>query len=131
MADWDDVVRYFSTDAVAHLATIGKDGGPRSVPVWVDVRGTELLFFTEEGSVKDRNLARDPRLALSVTAPGNPLSLATVRGEVAERLTGEAAMAVVDVVSRAYTGEDYPQREGFVAFVVRPTSWWANDFTEA
>jgi len=146
VAEWSDVARYLTTDALAHLATLGKDGGPRSVPVWVGIHdglpdspggstddltgGQGLAFFTEEGSVKDRNLARDPRLALSVTAPGNPLSMATVRGEVVTRLTGEAAMAVVDRISHAYTGGPYEIRSGFVAFLVRPTSWWANDYSE-
>ncbi|TNM69639.1 TIGR03618 family F420-dependent PPOX class oxidoreductase [Streptomyces sp. NP160] len=130
MADWDEVVRYFTTDAVVHLATVGKDGGPRSVPVWVDADGEQLVFFTEEGSVKDRNLARDPRLAVSVTAPGNPLSFATVRGEVVERLTGGEAMVLVDSVSTTYTGGPYEVRTGFVAFRVRPTSWSAHDFSE-
>lgn len=130
MAEWDDVARFFATDALVHLATLGKDGGPRSVPIWADARGDELVFFTEEGSVKDRNLTRDPRLAVSVTAPGNPLSMATVRGEVVERLTGEEAMALVDAVSTTYTGGPYDVRSGFVAFRVRPTSWWSNDFSQ-
>jgi PPOX class probable F420-dependent enzyme len=140
VTEWSAVARYLSTDALAHLATLGKDGGPRSVPVWVDLHdglpdaastgGQGLAFFTEEGSVKDRNLARDPRLALSVTAPGNPLSMATVRGEVVDRLTGGAAMEAVDRISRAYTGGPYDVRSGFVAFLVRPTSWWANDYAE-
>lgn len=141
MTEWSDVARYLSTDALAHLATLGKDGGPRSVPVWVDVHdhlpggsgptgGQGLAFFTEAGSVKDRNLARDPRLAISVTAPGNPLSMATVRGEVVARLTGDEAMTVVDRISHAYTGGPYEVRGEWVAFVARPTSWWANDYQE-
>lgn len=138
MADWNDVTRYFTTDQVAHLATLGKDGGPRSVPVWVGLHdgvaggpdGQGLAFFTEAGAVKDRNLTRDPRLAVSVTAPGNPLSMATVRGEVVDRLQGEPAMAVVDRISLLHTGQPYPERSGFVAFLVRPTSWWANDYAE-
>lgn len=143
MAEWSDVARYLSTDAVVHLATLGKDGGPRSVPVWVDVHdslpdggdggptgGQGLAFFTEAGSVKDRNLSRDPRLALSVTAPGNPLSMATVRGEVVARLTGDEATTVVDRISRAYTGGPYEVDGEWVVFLVRPTSWWATDYQE-
>ncbi|RCK71230.1 PPOX class F420-dependent oxidoreductase [Desertihabitans brevis] len=131
MTDWSEAAGYFTTDAVAHLATIGKDGGPRTVPLWVDRHGeSDLVIFTEEGSVKDRNIARDPRVALSVTVPGNPLSHASVRGEVVERLEGERGLEVVDQISKAYTGEPYPMREGLVAFVIRPTSWVAHDYSE-
>jgi len=129
MTDWTEVAPKFAGTAVAHLATVGKDGGPRSVPVWIDVEGeSDLAFFTEAGSLKDRNIARDPRVALSVTDPSNPLDMATVRGEVIARVEGEDAMAITDRIARKYTGDPYEIRSGLVAFVVRPTSWWGRDY---
>jgi PPOX class probable F420-dependent enzyme len=130
MTPWSDIARTFSTTAVVHLATVGSDGGPRSVPLWVDLQGeSDLVFFTEAGSLKDRNIARDPRVALSLTAPDNPFDMATVRGEVVKRIEGDAALETVDRISRKYSGEPYPVRTGLVALIVRPTSWWARDYS--
>lgn len=130
MSSWSDAARLLATTAVAHLATLGADGGPRSVPLWIDLEGeSDLVFFTEVGSVKDRNIARDPRVALSITEPGNPLHMATVRGEVVERVEGDAALVIVDRIARKYTGEPYELRRGLAALVVRPTSWWARDYS--
>jgi PPOX class probable F420-dependent enzyme len=131
MISWSDVAPLFTTTAVAHLATVGTDGGPRSVPLWIDVEGeSDLVFFTVAGSLKDRNIARDPRVAISITEPGKPLHMATVRGDVVERLEGDAALPTVDRIARKYTGEPYELREGLAVMVVRPTSWWALDYSD-
>jgi PPOX class probable F420-dependent enzyme len=125
--EWAEVRGYFEGDAVAHVATLMPDGAPHSVPVWVGVDGDRLVFFMEAGSWKDRNLSADPRVAFSVTAPGNPLDMAFVRGRAVERLEGEAAMVHVDRLARKYTGSDYGLREGMVAYLVEPEVAWARD----
>ncbi len=129
MAPWSDVAEHLRSTAVAHVATLDEDGAPHVAPVWVDVEGESILFFTVEGSRKDRNVQRDARVALSITAPDNDYSMASVRGEVVERLVGEAAQEIVDRLSRLYTGSDYDQRSGFAAFVVRPQRWSAVDYS--
>lgn len=129
MSDWNDVRPYFDRPVVAHIATLLPDGAPHSVPVWVGVEGEELAVFMEEGSRKDRNLQRDPRIALSVTDPEEPLSMAEVRGRVARRLTGEAAQELVDRIALKYTGEPYDIRSGMAAFLIRPERFRARDYT--
>ena len=56
----------FTKKAFAQLATVGPDGAPQVTPVWVDFDGTHVRFNTAKGRVKVRNLARDPRVALSI-----------------------------------------------------------------
>lgn len=130
MTDWSDVSRYFTGSAVAHLATIEEDGGPHVVPVWVGRHGeSDLAFFTIERSRKDRNITRDPRVAISITDPANAYRMATVRGEVVDRVDGERGLAIIDRIARAYTGQPYAERTGHVAFVVRPTTSWARDYS--
>lgn len=130
MRDWSEVAERFTTTAVAHLATLQPDGSPRVVPVWIDVHGdTDLVFFAETSSVNARNVTRDPRVAISITRPDQSLDMAAVRGEVVERLDGPAAMTVIDRISRKYTGGAYTLRAGMAAFVVRPRSWTANDYS--
>ena len=129
MDDWADVARHFSGGAVAHLATLQQDGSPRVTPVWVDLEGRDVVFFAEKASLNARNVARDPRVALSMTAPAQPLDMASVRGKVIERIDGDRAMEVVDRLSRKYTGGGFSQRSGLVAFVMRPSAWSARDYS--
>ena len=93
-----------------HLATLMPDGTPQSSPVWVDVDGDEILVNTARGRVKDRNMMRDPRVALSVTATDNPYRAYMLRGHVSARTT-EGADAHIDGLSKKYLGLDrYPRR---------------------
>ena len=64
----------------AHLSTLMSDGSPQSVPVWVGREGDQVLICTGEGSLKARNAARDPRIALSVVDFHNPYEGASCAG---------------------------------------------------
>lgn len=129
MASWESTRPYFERAAVAHVATLMPDGSPHSVPVWVGVEGEELAIFMVTGSRKDANLQHDPRVAISVTRPDEPLDMATVRGVVSRRIEGDEAMAVIDRISEKYTGEPYELREGLTAYLIRPGRSWSNDYT--
>lgn len=93
-----------------HLATLMPDGTPQSSPVWVDVDGDEILVNTARGRLKDRNMMRDPRVALSVTAMDNPYRAWMLRGHVTGHTTA-GADAHIDRLSKKYLGlERYPRR---------------------
>lgn len=93
-----------------HLATLMPDGAPQSSPVWVDVDGDEILVNTARGRVKDRNMTRDPRVALSVTPIDNPYRAYMLRGHVTAQTT-DGADAHIDRLSKKYLGLDrYPRR---------------------
>lgn len=128
-ADWADVARYFETEAVAHLATVEPDGSPNSVPLWIARHGeSDLVFFSTEESRKERNIDRDARVAISITKPENSYHMATIRGEVVERVHGDRAQEIVDAIFRKYTGEPYSVRSGHTVFVVRPRVWVAREY---
>ncbi|MFS0734579.1 TIGR03618 family F420-dependent PPOX class oxidoreductase [Microbacterium sp. 1P10UB] len=129
MSSWETVRPYFARGALAHIATLLPDGAPHSVPVWVGVEGDRVAVFMVEDSRKDRNLQRDPRVALSTTRPDQPLDMATVRGRVVERITGEPAMEVVDRIARLYTGADYDVRSGMTVFLIEPERSWSQDYS--
>ncbi|QJU53359.1 TIGR03618 family F420-dependent PPOX class oxidoreductase [Herbiconiux sp. KACC 21604] len=120
MATWESTRPYFERAAVAHLATLLPDGAPHSVPVWVGVEGESLAVFMIADSRKDKNLQRDPRVAISVTNPENPLDMASVRGVATRRVVGAEAMEIVDRIAVAYTGEPYELRSGLAAYLIRP-----------
>ena len=93
-----------------HLSTLMADGSPQVSPVWVDVDGNEILINTAIDRVKDRNLQRDRRVALSVTATDNPYKAFMIRGHVTRRTT-EGADAHIDKLSMKYLNlERYPRR---------------------
>jgi PPOX class probable F420-dependent enzyme len=100
-----------------HVATVLPDGAPHTVPVWVGVEDGQVVFLTGPQSRKARNLARDPRVAISVTDRENPFWMAQVRGR-ARRLDGAAAWAIIDRMSHKYVGAPYPRTEERVIFVV-------------
>ena len=78
----EDVRALLEAPNFAHLATVQPDGSPHSVPVWVRLEGDRIAFFTQPGSRKAQNLARDPRVALSLTDLENPYLSAWARGQV-------------------------------------------------
>ena len=95
----------------AHVATVGSDGRPQVTPVWVDFDGTHVRINTARGRVKDRNLAANPRIALSVQDPDNPYRYVQIRGRVAE-MTEQGADAHIDSLAKKYLGQDrYPYRK--------------------
>jgi len=112
----------------AHVATLLPDGAPHSVPVWVGLEGNRIAFLTHPESRKARNLARDPRVAISVTDRDQPHTMAQVRGRVTERLEGDAAWTIIDRLSNKYLGQPYPERTDRVVFLVEPERAWAQAF---
>jgi PPOX class probable F420-dependent enzyme len=103
----------------AHVATVLPSGGPHSVPVWILREGDRVVFFTQPGTRKARNLARDPRVAISLVDLERPYRTAQLRGRVAETREGDEALETIDRLSEKYTGAPFPMRSGIV-FVVEP-----------
>ncbi|MBT9607058.1 TIGR03618 family F420-dependent PPOX class oxidoreductase [Microbacterium sp.] len=130
MTDWNAARPFFETTAIAHLSTLMRDGSPHSVPLWVDADGDRLVFFTEIDKLKDKNLRRDPRVAVSVTGADNPFAMAFVRGVATDRLDGDDAMPFVDRISRLYTGEPYSMRSGLAVWFVEPRRAWAHTYED-
>ncbi len=125
MAPTADLARYrdlFTKKSFAHLATVSADGAPQVTPVWCDLDGDVIRINTARGRVKDRNLRRNPRVALSVQDPDNPYRYVQVRGRVTE-MTEQGADAHIDALAKKYLGQDrYPYRQpGEVRVIVKIT----------
>lgn len=65
------VSRLFEKATFAHLTTITPKGKPHSTPVWIDYDDefNQLLVNTERGRRKERNVAKNPAVAVSMTDP--------------------------------------------------------------
>ena len=100
----------FSKKAFAHLSTLMPDGSPQVTPVWVDYQDGFVLVNSARGRQKDRNMRRDPRVAIAVLDPDNPYRYVQVRGRVVE-ITEVGADAHIDKLAFKYLGrEKYPNR---------------------
>jgi PPOX class probable F420-dependent enzyme len=54
------------------MATVRPDGRPHLVPIWFVVHEGKWYVCTAPGSVKARNLHRNPRVALALEDGSNP-----------------------------------------------------------
>ena len=115
-----DVARLVDDANFAHIATLLPDGSPHSVPVWIDREGGRIAILTGPRSRKARNLARDPRVAISITDHAQPYATVLIRGRVTEVLDGDAAWRVIDRISHKYTGKPYPLRSDRVVLLIEP-----------
>jgi PPOX class probable F420-dependent enzyme len=102
-----------------HLATLMADGSPQSVPVWAGRDGDRIVICTGEGSLKAKNTALDPRVAISIVDFRNPYSEVQIRGRVVERRP-DPDLKLMDPISMKYTGKPFPFRspEGRVALMI-------------
>ena len=66
----------------AHLATVRPDGTPQSSVMWFDWDGSRLRMTHKSTRQKIKNFAHEPRVALSIADPDDPLRFIEVRGVV-------------------------------------------------
>ena len=100
----------FEKRAFASLATLMPDNRPQVTPVWVDYDGSHVRVNSAKGRLKDKNMRRDKRVALSIQDPDNPYRYIAVRGKVVE-ITEQGADAHIDALAKKYLGKDrYPFR---------------------
>ena len=91
----------------AYLATSMADGSPQISPVWIEHDNDTLLVNTVPGRVKQKNVTRDPRVAISMVQEKNPYRHLFIRGRVIEQ-TKQGALNQIDRLARKYLGKDYP-----------------------
>jgi PPOX class probable F420-dependent enzyme len=113
----------FTKRAFGSLATLMPDGGPQVTPVWVDLDGDLVVINTAKGRQKDKNMRRDPRVAIAIIDPENPYRYIEIRGRVAE-IVEQGADAHIDKMAKKYLGVDkYPYRQASetrVMFKIKP-----------
>lgn len=100
----------FDKKVFANLATLMPDGTPQVTPVWLDFDGSHLVVNSAKGRQKDRNMRRNPAVALSISDPDNPYRYLEVRGRVVE-ITENGADEHIDKLAKKYLNLDtYPYR---------------------
>ena len=94
------------SDALAHLFTLDPDGSGQVSCVWVGVEDGEIAFASLGPRRKLDNIARDPRVVLSMEAPGlNAMGLRNylvVHGRA--RITEGGGPELLQRLARVYLG---------------------------
>ena len=112
----------------ATVATVNPDGGPQTSVVWILREGDTVAFSTTAGRRKARNLARDPRISVSVFDTGNPYHSVEIRGTA--ELVEDTGKSLPKALSRKYLGEDPPpEPDEVVRLIVRVTPDKVNIFS--
>jgi PPOX class probable F420-dependent enzyme len=94
------------------LATVMPDGSPQVSPVWIERLNGHVGINTATGRVKEKNMRRDPRVAISVANRENQYEKVDIRGRVVEMTEGDEAEQMIDRLAKKYMGEDtYPWRQ--------------------
>lgn len=93
------------------ITTLMPDGSPQLTQTWVTTDGEHVVINIVAGSQKERNLVRDPRVAVNVVDPDEVFRYYAVRGRVISMST-EGGAESIDQISHKYLGTPYPNFSG-------------------
>ena len=100
----------FERKNFAFLSSLMKDGSPQVTPTWVDIEDGYILINTAIGRIKEKNISRDPRVALAIVDQNNPYNMVSIRGTVIEQIRGDIAEEHINKLAKKYIDKDkYPR----------------------
>ena len=108
----DEFVDLFSDEkkAFGFVGTVMTDGTPQVTPVWIDYDGEYISFNTAKGRVKERNLRRNPSVAITLVDPENPYRHIQIRGKAS--FVEQGADDHINRLAKKYIGlDEYPNRQ--------------------
>ncbi|MCL1599921.1 MAG: PPOX class F420-dependent oxidoreductase [Actinomycetia bacterium] len=100
----DDIRSALDEKVFVHVATLNPDGSPQVSVVWMTRRRDTVLFSTAQGRVKPRNIANDPRVALSFSPPDDTSKNIVMQGRVTKIATDGTWL--IDELANKYLGHD-------------------------
>src|SRR4051794_39712862 len=104
----DAALAVLDGDGLAHLVTLEPDGAPQVSCVWVGIEDGEIVLASLGPRRKLDNIARDPRVSLSIEGTGtNPMGLKeylVVHGSA--RLTEGGGPELLQRLAHTYLGPD-------------------------
>ncbi|HEY7485103.1 MAG TPA: PPOX class F420-dependent oxidoreductase [Streptosporangiaceae bacterium] len=109
-AQWREFVSTGTRTGKAAL--VRADGGPHVTPIWFVLDGDGVVFTTPSGSVKERALRRDPRLAICVDDQEPPYSYVMIQGEVTLSDDPGELLKWATILGGRYMGADRAEEYG-------------------
>lgn len=107
----DDLIELLGKPSPCFVATLMADGSPQLTETWVTTDGANVVLNIVGGMQKEKNLRRDPRIAVNVADPDNVSRFYEVRGRVTS-MTSEGGKELIDELSQKYLGIPYPYFSG-------------------
>jgi PPOX class probable F420-dependent enzyme len=108
---------------LTHLTTINRDGSPQVTVVWIGSDGDDLLSGHMARYRKVRNVERDPRVALSFTAPRDPAAFLNPYAVLKATATVSegGAWDLLNRLTKVYMGPEveFPAPRGEGGFIIR------------
>jgi PPOX class probable F420-dependent enzyme len=107
-------VRAFLLEATrtGKFATVRPDGRPHVVPIWFLLDGDTIVFTTGEGSIKAKNMRRDPHVSLCVDDEHPLYSFATIEGTVTFSDSPQELTIWATRIASRYMGEHLAEQYG-------------------
>jgi len=102
----EEILALLRQPSTCYIATLMKDGSPQVTQTWVDTDGEHVIINSVQGYVKLKNIKRDPRVAVVISAPDNPTRYFQVRGRVI-KMTTDGGAEHIEKISQKYTGQPY------------------------
>jgi PPOX class probable F420-dependent enzyme len=104
----EDARRLLESDALAHLVTLNPDGSPQVTCIWVGLDADEIVSGHLGQRRKLQNVARDPRVALSIEGteiqPPGLKEYLVVHGRA--RVVDGGAAELLQRLAHVYLGPD-------------------------
>ena len=121
-----DDLKYLLADdtrAYAFLSTIMADGSPQVTPIWFNVEEGKIVINSAKGRTKDKNLRRNPKMAMVIMDLDKPLEYIQIRGEIID-ISEEGAREHISTMGQKYQGKNWdpPKDQIRVKYIVRPIS---------
>jgi PPOX class probable F420-dependent enzyme len=110
----------------AHLATVRPDGSPQSSVMWFAWDGERIRMTHTKTRQKFRNLADEPRVALSIADPDDGYRFLEVRGSVESIEDDDDQASFYQSLQKRY-GQSYPIADADVRVIltIRPEKFVA------
>ena len=100
--DWSEVAALLAPWRNYWVSTVTTDGAPHAAPVWAVVVDQVLWFYTDDDTVKARNLAADPRLVVHSESGDDVL---IVRGTATAMARPGAHPAIIAAFAAKYSAD--------------------------
>ena len=132
----DEREKYLSDVHVGVIAVERPGRAPLSVPIWYGYQpGSEVLLWTESGSLKHRLISKAGRFAITVQDEQPPYKYVTAEGDVTS--IGPATDAEVRQVAVRYLGDEAGNQftdenltPTSIVIRMRPVRWLSTDYSK-
>jgi len=115
------------------LATVREDGHPHLAPIWYVWNEGKIIFGTGDGSVKAKNMRRNPKVSICVDDESPPYAFVIIQGTAKLYDNHKDLLKWNTIFARRYMGEElaevYGKRnavEGSLLVEVTPTKMISN-----